>query len=224
MPTSPVRREAIVQLEAMRKLEQETRRTASRLLAMIRAENHQRTGLCLLFVSATVGILCWAVATARLRGLILNSALLTVGTLAIGLPLGTFLAVVVSKTSVAGRQVIRQLMMALLFVPLVVQATSWQAAIGPSGWLLPGVGNPLALRGWYGAIWVHGMGSIAWVVLFVGAALSNVPRELEEDALQDGSAWRVLLRVSLRRALAGVVAAALWIAVICFGEITITDL
>ncbi|MCG8448740.1 MAG: ABC transporter permease subunit, partial [Pirellulales bacterium] len=37
-------------------------------------------------------------------------------------------------------------------------------------------------------------------------------------------AWRVLLRVSLRRALAGVVAAALWIAVICFGEITITDL
>jgi len=156
-------------------------------------------------------------ASARLRGLLINSALLTGGALAISVAPGTFLAVVVAKSSLAGRRVVEGLMVALLLVPLVVQAAAWQTTgwfAGAGGWLV----------GWRGAIWVHGVAAIPWVVLAVGAALRNVPRELEEEALQDASAWRVVLQVSLRRAAAGVVAASLWIAVICFGEIAVTDL
>jgi len=80
------------------------------------------------------------------------------------------------------------------------------------------------LVGWRGAIWVHGVAAIPWVVLAVGVALRNVPRELEEESLQDADAWRVVLQVSLRRGAAGILAASLWIAVICFGEIAVTDL
>ncbi|NOY29659.1 MAG: iron ABC transporter permease, partial [Planctomycetes bacterium] len=156
-------------------------------------------------------------ASARLRGLLLNSALLTGGALAISVVPGTFLAVVVAKSSLPGRRVVEGLMLALLLVPLVVQAAAWQT----TGWFA-GVGGWLV--GWRGAIWVHGVAAIPWVVLAVGAALRNVPRELEEETLQDVSDWRVVLQVSLRRAAAGVVAASLWIAVICFGEIAVTDL
>jgi len=162
-------------------------------------------------------VVCFAIASARLRGLLINSALLTGGALAISVVPGTFLAVVVAKSSLAGRRVVEGLMVALLLVPLVVQAAAWQTTgwfVGAGGWLV----------GWRGAIWVHGVAAIPWVVLAVGAALRNVPRELEEETLQDASAWRVVLQVSLRRAAVGVVAASLWIAVICFGEIAVTDL
>ncbi|NOZ38961.1 MAG: ABC transporter permease subunit, partial [Planctomycetes bacterium] len=90
------------------------------------------------------------------------------------------------------------------------------------------VGVPLLgggwLAGWRGAIWVHGVAAIPWVVLFVSATLRKVPRELEEESLQDAAAWRVLVRVSLQHALSGIVAAALWVTVLCFSEIAVTDL
>ena len=168
-------------------------------------------------------VICILLATVRLRGLLINSGLLAGGAFLVSLSPGVFLAVVVTKTSLPGRRLLEMLCVAMLFVPLVVQAAAWQAAAGQGGWLLPSASAPL-LQGWVGAIWVHGVAAIPWVVLFVGAALRQVPRELEEDALQDTSSWRVLLAVSVRRAAAGIVASALWIAVLCTSEITVTDL
>ena len=187
-------------------------------------KNHRRTAKWLLLLCLLGVITCVSLASMRLWGLFLNSLWLTFGTLAVSLPVGTFLAVAITKTSILGRHAIKGLMVTLLLVPLFVQATAWQAALGQTGWLYPGTNHDFALSGWYGAIWIHGMGAIAWVVLCVGAALKNVPRELEEETLQDSNAWRVLWYVSLRRALAGVAVAGLWIGVICFGEITVTDL
>ena len=173
-------------------------------------------------------VVCLVFAGDRLRGLLFNSAWLIGGTWLLSLPLGALLAVVITKTTVPGRRAMERIFVALLFVPLYVQAAAWQAAVGQGGWLVPGHAmNPDGatwLQGWYGAVWVHGMAATAWVVLFVGAALKNVPRELEEESLQDAGAGRVLWQVSLRRALAGLFAAALWIAVVCAGEITVSDL
>ncbi len=163
---------------------------------------------------------CLVVANERLRGLLVNSTLLTVGTLAISVPLGTLLAVAIAKTSIPGRRWLERCLIMMLFVPLYVQATAWQAAIGQGGWLV----EEGLLAGWGGAIWIHGMAAVPWVMLFVVATLRKVPRELEEEALQDAAAWRVLLRVSMLQAVAGLAAASLWIAVICFSEITVTDL
>jgi len=185
-------------------------------------------GTTLGFWQIAVGLaglfICVALASARLRGLLLNSFLLMGGTWLLSLPLGTLIAVAITKTSLPGRRVLERMFVALLFVPLYVQAAAWQAAVGQGGWLAAVDDRGPWLAGWRGAIWVHGMAATAWVVLFVGAALKNIPRELEEESLQDASAGRVLWRVSLKRAMGGLLAAALWIAVVCTSEITVTDL
>ena len=166
-------------------------------------------------------LVCLLISGERLRGLLLNSALLVGGTWIISLPLGALVAIAVTKTEVFGRRVLEKLFIALLFVPLYVQAAAWQTALGQGGWIVPEGAN--WLQGWTGAIWVHGMAASPWVVLFVAAALKNVPRELEEESLQDAPPAQVLWKVSLRRSGYSLLAAALWIAVLCAGEITVTD-
>jgi len=185
----------------------------------------RRIGTRLLTISLIGLVICVGLASSRLRGLLANTALLAGGAAAISLPLGTFLALAIAKTSLPGRRFLQGLLVALLFIPLYVQAAAWQAALGQGGWFAPlGAQGTLWLAGWRGAVWVHGMAAVPWVVLLVGAALKNVPREFEEESLQDVRAWRVLLRVSLRRAAASIGAAALWIGVICASEIAVTDL
>ncbi len=179
-----------------------------------------RLGYPLLALSLSGWVVCLMVASDRLRGLLINSTLLALGALAISIPLGTFLAVAIAKTTLRGRRLLEGSLIALLFVPLYVQAAAWQATAGQHGWLT----DHHWLAGWKGAIWVHGVAAIPWVVLLVVAALRKVPRELEEEALQDAPPWQVLWRVSLPRAGAGIAAASLWVTVICFSEITVTDL
>ncbi len=187
--------------------------------------NIRRTlGIWQLALSCLGLVVCLALAGDRLRGLMAHSAWLVAGTLAVSLPLGIVLAVGMTKTTVFGKRLLGQMLIVLLFVPLYVQAAAWQAVIGQGGWLISDSMASPWLQGWVGAVWVHGMAAVAWVVLIVGAALKNVPRELEEAALQDTSALRVIMRVSLPAAIPGILAAALWIAVFCVGEITVTDL
>lgn len=130
----------------------------------------------------------------------------------------------ITKTSLLGRKYIQQVLIAILFVPLYVQTSAWLAALGQTGWLLSEPNGAWKLSGWFGAIWIHAMSGISWVTLFVGISLRNVPRELEEEAIQSTSEWHVLRQISLRHSLPGIYAAALWITVICFGEITVTDM
>ena len=189
---------------------------------MARHSFTKRFGIFPLGLSLFGLAVCLVLACERLRGLLLNTAMLIGGTCLISVPVGALLAVAIAKTTLPGRRLLERMFLALLFVPLYVQTVAWQAAVGLGGWLVPSGAN--WLQGWGGAIWVHAMAATAWVVLFVGAALKNVPRELEEESLQDAGAGRVLWRVSLRRAMAGVMAAALWIAVVCAGEITVTDI
>ena len=181
-------------------------------------------GYSLLVLSLAGWAVCLLVASVRLRGLLVNSTLLAGGALLISVPLGTLLAVAIAKTSLGGRHFLERCLVVMLFVPLYVQATAWQAAVGQGGWLVDVGWLAGWLTGWRGAIWIHGMAAIPWVVLFVAATLRKVPRELEEESLQDVAAWRVLWRVSLQHAVAGMVAAGLWVTVLCFSEIAVTDL
>ncbi len=183
--------------------------------------------LRLLLLALVCGCASLALASARLRGLLLNSLWLSAGAVAIAVPVGTFLAIVITKTTLSGRRCLQWILVAWLFVPLFVQAASWQAALGQGGWLVPE--RPLddrgvLLSGWAAAVWVHGIAGIPWVTLLVAASLRTIPREAEEDALLDAPAGKVLLAVSLPRAKAGILTGALWVAVVCLGEITVTDL
>jgi iron(III) transport system permease protein len=178
------------------------------------------------FLLAAVVLLL--LASARLRGLLLNTAMLAAGTIAIALPLGAMLGVIIAKVDVPGRRTVAWLLAGLLFVPLYVQAAAWNAVLGVGGWVsqaLAGDGYAQPwLAGWRGAIWIHAMGAVPWAALMTAASMRTVERRLEEESLLDASPVRVLSRVTLRRGAGGVLAAAVWIAVICATEIAVTDL
>ncbi|HEX6962688.1 MAG TPA: hypothetical protein VF175_12525, partial [Lacipirellula sp.] len=182
-----------------------------------------------LLVLLAVAICSWLLASARLRGLLWNTAILACGAIAIGVPLGVVLGTMIAKIDIPGRRAVAGLMAAMLFVPLYVQAAAWNAVLGAGGWvpqLLAAEGEYADpwLVGWRGAIWVHAMGAVPWVALMTAASLRAVERRLEEESLLDAPPWRVLLRVSLPRAGGGILAAAVWVAVICATEIAVTDL
>ena len=181
-------------------------------------DNHSNRFWLWLSIAGWLG--CFLLASDRLRGLLTNSALLASGTLFISLPLGLLLAVAIAKTDVWGRLWLERLMIVLLCVPLYVQATAWQAALGQGGYLV----EQSWLASWTGAIWIHAMAAVPWVVLLTTAALRNVPRELEEEALQDSASWQVIFQISLPNAFSGIGASALWITFLCFSEIAVTDL
>src|SRR5205814_505656 len=61
-------------------------------------------------------------------------------------------------------------------------------------------------------------------VLVAGVGLCAVEPELEESAVLDFGPWRVLTHVTLRRAIGAVAAAALAVAVLTAGDMTVTDL
>jgi iron(III) transport system permease protein len=165
---------------------------------------------------------------------------LTGGTLALALPLGTALAILFQRTDLPGRTIFRFLMILMLFVPLPLFASAWQAALGTGGWLplgwwtMPAPNDPnvssvgLTWKPWAlglpAAIWVHAAAVLPWVVLIVGQGLRWVEPELEEDALTAAGPWRVLWHVTLPRCRLAIAAAGLWVALQTATEITITDM
>jgi iron(III) transport system permease protein len=176
----------------------------------------------------------------RLRLLVGNTLRLVAGTLAVALPVGIVGAVLLYRTDLPGRSVLRFLTVLTLFVPLPLLCTAWQAALGSGGWLpvtfwsspppdSPDV-SPEGIiltpwpRGMAAAIWIHALAALPWVILLVGQGLCWVERELEEDASTVAGPWGVLWTVTRRRCAASIWAAALWVALLAATEITVTDL
>lgn len=161
--------------------------------------------------------------TPRSRGLLFNTLLLSAATLALSIPMGTLLALLIARTDLPGRSFFAILLGTLLFLPLVVQTAAWMAGFGLQGWVTMAYGTGPWVEGWSGAIWVHAVAAIPWVALIVGVALRMVEPETEEAALLDGSPASVFFRITAPRALGGVAAAAMWVVVMTSGEITVTD-
>ena len=149
-------------------------------------------------------------------GLVLATEILAV-------PPGILLALLLFRTDVPGRKVILAFVALAAFVPLPLHATAWLGAFGNTG-RSQAFGLPQFLVGRTGAAVVHALAALPWVVLIVGAGLCAVEPELEESALMDYGPVGVCLRVSLRRALGAIIAAALAVAVLTAGDMTVTDL
>ena len=160
--------------------------------------------------------------TATLAG---NTGRLLLGTLLLAVPAGVVLAVLIERTNLPARRLLAMLLWVPLFVPLPLFTSGWQAVLGADGWLPGWSGEyaPWAL-GIGSAVWIHAMAGLPWVVLIVRSGLRAVERELEEDALLVRPAPWVLWHVSLPRALAAIGAAALWVALMTAGEISVADL
>jgi iron(III) transport system permease protein len=177
--------------------------------------------------------------TSRLLQLTWNTARLVAGTVLLALPSGTALAVLLYRTNMPARRFLRLIILLLLFIPLPLTASAWQAALGTGGWLPLGIwssaatGDPdvgptgLVWKPWAhglpAAIWIHATAGLPWIVWIVGYGLRSVEREAEEDALTIMRPLRVLWHVTLPRCRAVIWAAALWLVLQVATEITVTD-
>jgi iron(III) transport system permease protein len=163
----------------------------------------------------------------RLLVLLRNTLALAVGVVVVALPLGLVLAVLLYRSDLPGRHVLRSLLVVSLFIPLPLVTTAWQAALDLAG-RVPGAPPPGSWRPWLTglpmAIWVHAMAGLPWAVWLIGQGLRGVERDVEEAALMTAGPLTVLRSVTLPRAGAAVVAAVLWLVVQSATEITVTDM
>jgi iron(III) transport system permease protein len=106
---------------------------------------------------------------------------------------------------------------------LPLQALAWLGSFGNLG-RPQALGSAPILVGLFGAAFVHAMAALPWVVLIVGVGLLMVEPELEEAALLVDRPLRVFVRVSLRRAVSAIAAAAVALAVLTAADMTVTDL
>jgi iron(III) transport system permease protein len=148
---------------------------------------------------------------------------LVAATEAIALPIGMLLAFLLFRTDAWGRPLLLAVIGLSAFVPLPLHATAWLGALGNVGRAQAFGVRPI-LVGLFGAAVVHALAALPWVVLIVGVGFCAVEPELEESALLDYGPARVLMHVTLRRALGAIAAAALAVAVFTAGDMTVTDL
>ncbi len=141
----------------------------------------------------------------------------------LALPPGLILAWLLFRSDAWGRRAVLGLLAVAAFVPLPLHATAWLGAFGNAGRAQAFGGSPI-LVGWPGAAFVHAAAALPWVVLIAGVGFCAVEPELEETALLDLPAWQVALRVTVRRSLGAIAAAALAVAVLTAGDMTVTDL
>lgn len=182
--------------------------------------------LCLVATGLLAAGLAFDAGEAGSWSLLRNTMLLSAGSCAVSLPLGTALAIILMRTDVPWRRGLLLLVIALLFVPLYLVAAAWDAGFGQLGWysLEQGGSGVPWLSGWRGAIWVHGLAAVPWVALLLSASAGHVERSLEEEALLCGTPGQVLWHVTLRRMAPAVVVAALWVLLGTAGEMTVADL
>ena len=162
-------------------------------------------------------------AVRRPLGLAVESLRLVGATELLALPLALPLAFVLFRTDVPGRRILLGVLAVAAFVPMPLHAAAWLGAFGNAGrsqvfGMLP------ILRGWPGAAFVHAMAALPWVVILTGIGLRTVEPELEESALIDRPGWWVAVFITLRRAIGAIAGAALAVAVLTAGEMTVTDL
>ena len=175
----------------------------------------------LLALAATVALLA---SDPRARVLAGNTILLASAVASASVLVAAPFAFLLVRTDLVGRKFFGMLLLALLFMPLYLQAAAWQAALGVQGWFALATGGPVLLEGWRGAIAIHILAAIPWVVGIVGVGLSLAEPELEEEAMLDATPGQVFTRVTVRRAASALTAAFLWVAIATTGEMTVTDL
>ena len=162
-------------------------------------------------------------AAIRPLGLAWNTIRFVGMTEAIALPLGVALAFALVRTDAFGRRATLYVILLSLMVPLPLQATAWLGAIGSPG-RAQFLGLAIRLEGMPGAAFIHAMAALPWVVLIAGLGLMSVEPELEESAMMDLPPSGVVRRVTLRRSIGLILAAALATALMTAGEMTVTDL
>lgn len=130
------------------------------------------------------------------------------------LALGLGGAIAAFKIHTPLRRVLTPLAVLGIMPPLFVTATGWRAVL-PGVW---GWGTP-----WSAGL-LMGLTLAPWALLIIGLGVATAPQALEEDALLDGGAAGVILRVTIPCSLWAVGAAAIVVCVLCLTDNSVPDL
>lgn len=168
-----------------------------------------------------------------------NTLLIIALCLAIAIPIGTFLALMLFRTNAIGTRWAWIALGSQLAVPLYAFAGGWSAGFGMQGWftslklmeyLFSGAFSP-GTPAWQtgtGALlavtFIHTCAAIPWVTLLISFGLTRTDRSQEEQALLDGGWTNVLWRLILPKLRLWMLAAALWCTIPIVTEMVVSNL
>ncbi|HAC90321.1 MAG TPA: hypothetical protein DCF63_06760 [Planctomycetaceae bacterium] len=150
----------------------------------------------------------------------------------VALPLGTLLAVLITRSDVAFGRTLATAWASQLAVPLYVFAGGWSAGLGLQGWMRisdwlgpTGVGW---MQGWLGSLLavglIHGLACISWVCLIVWLGMLHSDRNEEQMAWLEGGWPGVVRHVWMPRLRLWLIAAALWCLLGTLTEMSVSNL
>jgi iron(III) transport system permease protein len=151
-----------------------------------------------------------------------NTLRLAGGTIFLSVPIGVLAAILIHRTDAWGRKAAWFVLVALLFVPIYLQAAGWDTWFGRQSWLWQGPRAPTYRL--LVAIWIHAAAAIPWVAMIVGGALLQIAPELEESASLDLPVASVLTRVTIPLCLPAILLSCWWIGIMTAAEMTVTDI
>ncbi len=153
-----------------------------------------------------------------------NTFLLGLAVNLISIPLG-----LITAFSCLGRGRFSRLVvltcLALIFLPLFVHVSAWDAAFGKLGWITGISTEANATVGpWAMAIWIHSMAAIPQVAVITWLGLLIAENIHEERASLDADAMSVFWHITMPKLLPLVGLSIVWNFVVCAREITVTDI
>lgn len=157
----------------------------------------------------------------RLLELLGNTLTIAAGSSLLAIVIGGITAILITRTSLAGRVLWALLHSVSLFIPLPMLMSGWYLIAQEFGAPLPALW-PLEAR-WLGTMLMHGLMGVPWVVLLLSLGLLSVPPELEEEMLLYAAFPQVLRRIILPRCWPFVMMSILLVSWPTWHEITVTD-
>lgn len=130
----------------------------------------------------------------QVLGAAVNSVASATGSAVLATGFGALLAVVLDRTDLGGRAILRWVFLLPFLIPPFIGAMSWMALLAPAGGInralmaLTGAAEPvLDIFGGWGVVFLLAVHSYPMAYLVIGSALRRVPGTLEEAARISGA-------------------------------------
>ena len=158
-----------------------------------------------------------------LQSTLIDTAIYTIGSVALAFVIGFILAWLVERTNLPGRDLVFVVLLFPLMMPAIVTTLGWVLLLGQRVGLInivvrtalnliPGVditSGPFNLTTMYGMVVLQGFGSVTLIFIFISAALRSMDPALEEASRTSGATFfQTVRRVTapvIRPAVLGVV-------------------
>ncbi len=170
-------------------------------------------------------------ANARQIGLFFDTAVFSSGVVALCMIVGGAMALLVAKTDIPFKGVIKKTSLVPLIVPSHVHAVAWIYLAGSNGPVTNAIGkiHPVAaetfsIYGMGGAVFVTGLHFFPIVFLLVSAGLQTSNRELEDAARLCSKPAAVFRSITLPLVAPHMIVSASIVAILCFSEYGVPSL